>query len=187
MPMDAVFPTITTERLHLRALQASDVQAIFAIKGDAAVTTPYAQPPHTTLADSAAWIQRIQRNYATQDGFVWAITRHDADTVIGTCLFWNFTPDRRCVELGYELRRADWGQGFAGEAVRAVVDYGFQTLALHRIEAIVMSGNPASSTLLQRTGFTHEGTLRQREWFQGQPLDHLYYGLLRGEWGGGGV
>jgi ribosomal-protein-alanine N-acetyltransferase len=183
MPSNAAFPTLTTEHLRLRALQATDAPSIFPIKGDPQVTTPYAQEPHASLADSAAWISRIQETYNAREGIVWGITQHGNDSVIGTCLFWNFTTDRRCVELGYELLRAAWGQGVAREAVTAVMAYGFHTLHLHRVEAVVMSGNPASTHLLQHLGFTHEGTLRQREWFQEQPLDHLYYGLLAQEWG----
>ena len=69
------------------------------------------------------------------------------------------TPHRRG-SLGYWLGVPFWGQGYATEAVRRVVAYGFAELRLHRIEATVFSGNAASARVLEKVGMRCEGTLR---------------------------
>lgn len=70
------------------------------------------------------------------------------------------------------------------EALTAIIPYGFDTMGLDRIEAVVNAGNEASAALLLALGFTHEGTLRQRFYWHGELRDELYFGLLRAEWRG---
>jgi len=73
------------------------------------------------------------------------------------------------------------------EAMRAVLDFGFHDLALHRIEAIIDDENTASKMLLLRLGFTYEGRLRERSLQGEQMVDEHMYGLLRHEWARGAV
>ena len=81
-------------------------------------------------------------------------------------------------EIGYWLGRDYWGQGFCTEAVIAVLDYGFETLGLHRIFAQHISRNAASARVLEKSGFRKEGVLRQhaRKW--GVFEDVICYGLI---------
>jgi [ribosomal protein S5]-alanine N-acetyltransferase len=185
MPLDSAFanfPTLTTTRLNMRQLRLSDAEAIFAYKSNPQVTHVYGQEPHQTINDTLAWIQRQQDSYANRDAINWCVTFTGDDHVIGSCTFWNFDFDSRCVEIGYELHLAYWSQGIMSEAVQTMIDYGFGEMGLNRLEACPYSGNPASTALLLKLGFTHEGTLRQRHFFHGQFEDQLYFGLLREEW-----
>jgi ribosomal-protein-alanine N-acetyltransferase len=88
------------------------------------------------------------------------------------------------VETGYDLNRAYWGRGVMREAMSAVLSYGFTTLELHRIEAIIDIQNVRSKTLLEKLGFTYEGNLRQRYYMDGRFEDEHYFGLLKHEWQG---
>jgi ribosomal-protein-alanine N-acetyltransferase len=178
----AHFPVLATERLCLRRVGPGDDAGLFAIKADAEVTSRYAQEPHTSIEQTRAWIQRLETDYARREVLFWGIALKDSDSLVGSCTFWNFGPGLRCVELGYELGRAHWGQGIASEAVAAVLHYGFTELGLHRVEACPLAANDASQRLLRKLGFTHEGDLRQREFFRGQFYDQLYFGLLADEW-----
>ncbi|SRR5579875_771327 len=185
MSIDAAFttfPELTTKRLQLRQLRPDDAEALLVIRSDPQVRAAYGREPYQTLAESQAFIQMIQATYAQRDGFFWAITRDADDTMIGSCTFWNFGDEYRYGEVGYELGRAHWGQGITTEAVAAIVAYGFTELDLHRIEANPLASNTASKRLLLRLGFTHEGTLRERAYFQGHYDDQEYYGLLASEW-----
>lgn len=84
-------------------------------------------------------------------------------------------------ELGYWVSRQRWNQGVASEAVRRIVEFGFDEIGLHRIFAHHMTINPASGRVLQKAGFRHEGTLRQHVRKYGRYHDIEIYGLLAGE------
>jgi ribosomal-protein-alanine N-acetyltransferase len=178
------FPALVTGRFRLRQLQDDDTAALHAIKGDAAVTQAYAQVAHHSPADTRAWIRSVQMYYDRREALVWGITFQGADTVIGSCTFWNFSPDGLYAELGYELHRDYWQQGVMTETLSVILEYGFTALGLHRIEANTLGGNASSQRLLRKLGFTYEGCLRQRVFFQGQYADELHYGLLADEWRG---
>ena len=185
MSIDATFthfPTLSTERLHLRQLQPTDAQALFAIRSDQQVRAPYGQEPYQSLADAQAMIQRLQGIYERREGLFWCITLKGADTMIGSCTLFNFDPDFHCAETGYELNRAYWRQGIIAEALPAMLTYGFSELGLHRIEANVGADNLPSQNVLRKLGFAHEGILRQRYIFHGQCEDQHCFGMLRDEW-----
>lgn len=185
MTIDAAFThfhSLTTDRLHLRQLQPTDAEAIFAIRSDRKVTEPFGQEPHQSLEDTQTLMQRRQTLYEQRKAISWYITLKGEDIVIGSCMFFQFDPDFQCAETGYELHRAHWRQGITAEAMSAVLTYGFTELGLHRIEANVGAENTASRNLLLKLGFTHEGILRQRYFFQGRFDDQHCFGLLKDEW-----
>jgi [ribosomal protein S5]-alanine N-acetyltransferase len=74
------------------------------------------------------------------------------------------------------------GKGLMQEALPSVLDYAFDVLDMHRIAADVDPRNAASSRLLERLGFRHEGRLRERWFVNGEVCDSEYHGLLRHEW-----
>ncbi len=176
------FPELTTPRLRLRELRLSDAEALFAIKSDFEVTRHYSAEPLQSINESLSWIQNRLADYAKRNSLVWAITRKDEDRLIGTCLFWHWDFGSNCVEIGYELNPLYNRQGMMAEAASAVVGLGFEKLDLHRIEAETSIENEPSRKLLEKLGFTLEGTLRERNLFRGKYHDECYYGLLREEW-----
>lgn len=86
--------------------------------------------------------------------------------------------------LGIWLHPDAWGNGFALDACAHMIEYGFRELALHRISATVMAPNERSKRLIERLGFTHEGTAREAQFADGRYVDVERYGLLVGEWNG---
>jgi [ribosomal protein S5]-alanine N-acetyltransferase len=185
----ARFPRLVTPRLVLRAIQAADAEALFATFSDEQVMAFYGHLPHRTVDDSRALIRQLHDWYARREGIRWGIMRRDDDTaeVIGSCGFYGFDDGCHRAEAGYELRRAFWRQGIMREALSAVLSFAFESLGLHRIEAVVDDVNEPSKALLRSLGFTHEGTLRQRFHFRERYWDEHYFGLLRGEWQAGAV
>lgn len=177
------FPTLTTPRLTLRAIQPTDAEAFFAIKSDPEVTTRYGSEPHQSLDQTRAWTAQVEASYAARDALFWCVTHTGGDdTAIGSVTLWRLDPDNQCGELGYELHPAHWRQGIMAEAIPAVLSFGFRELGLHRIEAVPSAINPPSSSLLRKLGFTHEGTLRQRIFFRGAFQDELTFSMLADEW-----
>ncbi|MBV8216793.1 MAG: GNAT family N-acetyltransferase [Verrucomicrobia bacterium] len=185
MSLDAAFssfPVLSTHRFHLRQIQPSDAESFFQIKSDPEVTSSYGREPHRSLQDTQAWLQLVQDNYTHHQGIMWAITFKTSDFPIGSCTYWHLDPESHCAEIGYELNRTAWGQGIVSEVLPTVISYGFTELELNRIEAIPFAKNSRSTNVLVKLGFTHEGTLRQRDLFRGSYEDLMYFGLLKQEW-----
>jgi ribosomal-protein-alanine N-acetyltransferase len=86
--------------------------------------------------------------------------------------------DDRQARIGYTIARKYWGQGYAREAVRALVLYAFRSFSLHRIFASVDPLNIASVRVLESSGFTKEAHFRQSEWFKGAWADDAIYAML---------
>ena len=85
-------------------------------------------------------------------------------------------------EIGYHLHPAYWGQGYATEAARALVGFGFEHLKLHRIVADCLAENPASARVMQKAGMQQEAHFRQNQWMAGRWQDTLAYAILASEW-----
>jgi RimJ/RimL family protein N-acetyltransferase len=87
--------------------------------------------------------------------------------------------------LGYAIAREHWGNGFATEAARAVVDYGFGTFGLAKVNARADPRNVASVRVMEKLGMRREALLRSHVLRRGERSDRVYYGLLREEWSPG--
>ena len=104
---------------------------------------------------------------------------------IGECGFHTWNQKHRRAEVFYHLKHdSDKRKGFMTEALHAVLDYGFNAMNLHRIQALVDPGNTPSIKLLQRYGFSKEGTHRQDYNIDGSNYDSDCYSLLKWEWKG---
>ena len=84
-------------------------------------------------------------------------------------------------DLGFELAPEHWGRGYATEAARAMVDWGFAD-GLRRIHAHCIADNEASARVLLKAGLRQEARLRDHHWFKGRFWDVLLFGMMRDEW-----
>lgn len=178
------FPELETERLRLRQIVADDTATWLALFNQPDVIRYLIDfdQPQTELAEVEAIIAWTQTIFSEQTGLRWAITLKPEPRMIGTCGFNHITRKNRSGEIGYELAHAYWRRGIMREALGAVLQFGFQQLALHRIEADVTVGNDASAGLLRGLGFTHEGTWRDKAYARGQFHGLWQFGLLAHEW-----
>lgn len=85
-------------------------------------------------------------------------------------------------KLGYAIRRDRWNHGYATEAVRTIIEYGFVQLALHRISAAVGPLNTASIAVLNKVGMRKEGVIRDHVFTNNEWRDSELYSILRHEW-----
>ncbi|MFB6193774.1 MAG: GNAT family N-acetyltransferase, partial [Halobaculum sp.] len=97
----------------------------------------------------------------------------------------SLTDPDRSAEVGYWIAPESHEQGYGSAAVGRLVEYGFDQLGLHRVEARVFDFNEASQALLRSLGFTHEGTFRETGIVDGDYRDTLWFGLLEDEWRSG--
>jgi ribosomal-protein-alanine N-acetyltransferase len=176
------FPEIATLRLALREIRQEDAPRLHEIWTDPEVLRYLVLDPFTTLDQTLEMISILKNLRPLGGGFRWALTLVPEERIIGTCGFHNWKKEHSRAELGYELEPLSWGRGLMSEAIRAALDFGFERMGLNRIEAFVTTGNVRSLGLLERNGFSMEGTLRQYEWARGSFQDQWVFSLLRQDW-----
>lgn len=174
-------PRLSGPRLDLRALTQRDAPAILSVFGDHEVTRYWSSPSLPGLAGAVQLIEEIDELFAARRLFEWGIALRETDEIVGTCTLCNVDRGHRRAELGFALARRTWGRGLATEAVELLIDFSFDVLDLHRLEADVDPRNDRSLRLLERQGFRKEGLLRQRWHHLGEIHDALFLGLIRGE------
>jgi ribosomal-protein-alanine N-acetyltransferase len=176
-------PTLTTARLVLRELSPGDAEAIAVGAGDRRVAQHLIQVPSPyPIALARSWVLHRIAWWELGRGVTFAITLPTAPGVLlGTISLRRYVRDRRA-ELGYWLAAPAWGHGFATEAARAAVDFGFGELGLSRIYAQVIASNRASIGVLDKLGMVNEGVKRQHIFKARRLHDVVLYGLLRDEW-----
>ncbi|WP_350614949.1 GNAT family protein [Pseudomonas sp. HY7a-MNA-CIBAN-0227] len=173
----SAFPTLYTERLLLRELVASDAPALFSIYRDAEAMQWFGVDPMTDLLQAQALIEtfaqwRTQANPGTRWGL-------ECDgQLLGTCGFFKWNRGWSSCSLACELATKARGRGLMGEALRAMLDWGFAEMQLHRVEALVHPQNHSSLALLGRLGFGKEGTLRGAGFWASQRQDLHILALL---------
>lgn len=166
----------------LRELVAEDVDAVAAIIGDERVTQ-FLSFDSRTREQAAGMIsgviERAQAEPRTE--FYLAVTSHDGD--LGLLGFARLAlTGHQAGKLGYAIGYEHQGKGYATDAVTTMVDYGFQTLGLHRITAAIGPDNPASIAVAERLGFTREGVLREHVFTNGSWRDSMLFSVLEHEW-----
>jgi len=102
-------------------------------------------------------------------------------TIIGMMSLIDLDYDNKNSEIGYWLGKKYWRKKLAKEAIKLILNYGFNELKLERIYARVMSPNISSAKLLESVGFIYEGRSRKASFRKGKWMDDLRYGLLREE------
>ncbi len=174
---------LTTPRLLLREFQSEDWQAVLAYQRDPRYLRFY-EWTERTEPDVRAFVQRFvdQQSDSPRLQWQWAIVLPQTHTLIGNAGIRSRAPGAREGEIGYELAPEHWGRGYATEAARAVVDYGFAQLGLHRVTGWCIAENVASAHVLEKLGMLQEGRLREQEWFKGRWWDGLLYAVLEHEW-----
>lgn len=171
-------PTLYTERLILRQLRLRDAESLFQCTSDPEVARYVLWTAHRSLAECRSHIRYIHRLYRACQPGSYALALREGDRAIGTIGFTSYHEDLRTAEIGYSLARSCWGQGYATEAVSALLPLCFERMRLHRVEAMHDVENPASGRVLQHCGFQYEGILRGRVFNKGQWRDVCMWAML---------
>jgi ribosomal-protein-alanine N-acetyltransferase len=176
------FPTLTSERLVLRALTPDDVPRMFAIRSDPRVLRYLGRDPDPDASCTAERIAEVIRNVAEGTAIRWGLTLADSGELVGSSGLWHWDKAHRWAELGYELAPEAWGKGLMREANRLILSWGFgPPMSLHRIEARLDPANDASRRQLEQLGFSREGLLRENWFHRDLVADTLIFGLLARE------
>lgn len=176
--MSRPLPNLETPRLVLRPFGDEDAADVRRLAGDRAIADTTLRIPHPYPDGAAgAWIATHAVSFAAGHGLTLAIILRERRDLIGA-IGLEINPDQQRAELGYWIGRPYWNQGYATEAGRAVVAYGFDVLGLHRIYADHLTRNPASGRVMAKLGMRPEGILREHVVKWGLYEDVARHGIL---------
>ena len=176
-------PTLETDHLILRGMRVSDAADMYDYARRPSVTEYLTWDPHTSDNMTREYLIYVGQRYRTGDFYDWAVICKEDARMIGTCGFTSFNCPADSGEIGYVLNPDYQGKGLATEAVRRVLRFGFEDLALHRIEAHFIEGNEASLRLMERVGMTFEGYARESMRIKGRYRTIGTCAILRSEFG----
>jgi RimJ/RimL family protein N-acetyltransferase len=171
-------PVLTTERLRMRPPCERDVDDVYEIYSDLHALKYFAREP---LEDREDAVRMVAENFSMAEDLLarfWAICLKDSDRMIGTFTLFHISENNRRAEVGYILKRAAWGKGYATEALQRMIRHCFDDLELGRLEADVDPQNHGSLSLLDRCGFEREGYFRKRWFIRENWYDSVMFGLI---------
>ena len=169
---------IHTARLHLRPLAVADAADFYPIFQDAAAMRYWHTLPHADIGETHTMLEQM---LDSGHGRWWALCRQGDGRALG---FVGFHQTMGRCGFGYLVHPAHWRRGFATEAVRAALAYGFNQLKIEQVELWIHPHNIASLQLAHKLGFTNRGEFLQK--FPGQATTHAtqVFGLHAGDWPG---
>jgi len=174
---------LVTERLILREFKENDWPDVLAYQSAPLYLRYYEWTEKRPEAvREFVHIFLAQQKEQPRSKFQLAVTLKPNLQLIGSCGIRTKSAVAREGDIGYELSPQHWGQGYATEAARAVLQFGFAELALHRVWACCIADNARSARVLERLGMRLEGRLREKEHFKGRWWDTLLYAILDHEW-----
>lgn len=173
------FPKLETERLILRQVEDKDVEQLYEILSDPEVAKYEYFYPVKSNVEVIKFIERYKKELEQNEEITWGIILKETNRLIGTCCLGDFDEGARRTEIGYDIIQAEWGKGYATEALEAVIDFGFDYMNLNRIEATITPGNNASVKVLRKLNFIQEGIVRERDLIKGKLEDGLIMSILK--------
>lgn len=166
------FPKMVTRRLDLGPFESRDASDVFGLFGSEAWLR---YVPREALDDPNQAVEKVQamsKKFEECSAIWWTFRERATGDFIGYGGLFEINREDHNAEIGYGFNPGCWGQGFASEAVRPLVDFGFENLGLHRIFGLIDPENVASIKVLEKQGFHLEGALkdsafaRERYWDQ---------------------
>lgn len=171
---------IETERLLLRRFKESDSRDIFNNwASDPEVTKHLSWKTHKNIRVTKKVLNNWLTLYKNPDFYHWAITLKGTDSPIGNINI-HAAHNIRCGEIGYCLSRKYWNKGIMTEALKAVIDFGFNKIGFERIQAYYKIENEASGRVMEKAGMVREGILRKYgEGNDGSLYDCVMYSITK--------
>lgn len=173
---------IITPRLKLRPIQPGDGQAVHEVKQESwnefekwRVWT-HKSRAETTVADDEAFCRLKHEAYVQRKGLCYLAFMNDRLIGQGSLNHCNW--ESRTFVVGYWVRSSETGKGYASEIALALCHYAFKALKARKLTSYHAAGNDRSGAVLKKTGFIHEGTLREHHRLAHGYVDELHYGLL---------
>lgn len=173
------FPTLETGRLVLNELQAGDLPRIVEYAADPGIAQYTLNIPHPYAEkDAIYWLNAVYQGFKEGTQHVFAIRLKPGLEFIGGI---GLVITRRFhrAEIGYWVGKPFWNNGYTSEAMKPIIEYGFQKLNLNKIYAIHLQENMASGQVMEKNGMQREGFLKEHVFKKGTYHNVIQYGLTK--------
>ncbi len=165
--------------ITLRTVRECDLPALYQMRADVRNLGEY-YPIH--LVSEMLDQKRFSEGGWWEPEFGVLLMVDDADHILGQVNFYKASPVMNAYEIGYRVYQPEnWGKGYTTEAVRLFVPFLFELKQVDRVQALILPENIGSRRVLEKCGFTFEGTLRRALFLHGQYADLALYSVLRSE------
>jgi [ribosomal protein S5]-alanine N-acetyltransferase len=175
----SVFPLIESERLILRQVMPEDAADFLACQSDPDVFRYSGRSELTSLEAARDWLNILFKRHQEQTLLSWAIVLKEDQHFIGRFQLEDVSAENRRTGVGYLLGKQYWGNGYATEALCAVIAYLFEQTTVNRIDTFAWAENIASTRVMEKAGMHFEGLARQKRCAKGAFHDFKYYAILR--------
>ncbi len=179
-PKFTPFPEIKTERLLLRRMKPKDASVILTLRSNETVMKYIDRERTKSLTEAEEFLAKIDGSIGSNNGIMWGIAfKEKPEELIGNIGYWRLIKEHYRAEVGYMLHPNYWKKGIMKEALLSVIDFGFDKMNLHSIEANINPGNEASAKILEATGFVKEAYFKEDFYFNGVFGDTIIYSRLK--------
>lgn len=173
------FPVLATERILLRQIVPENADEIFFLRSDETVMQYLHKEPAKNKTEAEEFINRINKSAEDNEAIMWGIAlKENPSLCIGNICYWNIRQEHCRSEIGYVLHPGYWRKGIMKEVMAKIINYGFSTMQLHSIDAVINPNNKASAALLESIGFNKEAHFKEDFFFRGKFWDTVVYSLL---------
>lgn len=173
---------IETDRLILRKFEYIDSTNMLKYWiSDPDVQSMYSEPVYSTEQEVRELLDKYIGSYKKDDYYRWAILFRETNECIGQIAYFLVDSKNHFAEIEYCIGSLLQGRGFATEATKAIIQFGFEKMNLHKVQVCHKSINIPSKKVIEKCGFVYEGTLRDFFYIDGRYVDRLYYSILKDE------
>lgn len=174
---------IKTERLTLRKFDFADAEDMLELwVSKSEVQHLYSEPTYNTIDEVNGLLEKYIQNYENSDYYRWAIVDNDSNRCIGQIAFYIVDTNNNFAEIEYCISTDYQNRGLMTEALKSVIKFGFEEIGFHRIQISTKAINAPSKRVIEKSGFTYEGTLRDYFYYDGKYIGRLYYSMLFSEY-----
>jgi ribosomal-protein-alanine N-acetyltransferase len=173
---------IDTDRLLLRKFEYADDNSMLKYWiSDSLIQSLYAEPVYSTKKEVKELLDKYISSYEKCDYYRWAIILKETGDCIGQIAYFLVDNNNHFGEIEYCIGGLFQRRGFATEATKSVIKFGFENINLHKVQISHKSINIPSRKVIEKCGFVYEGTLRDYFHENGKYIDRLYYSILKDE------
>jgi [ribosomal protein S5]-alanine N-acetyltransferase len=174
-------PTLTAERVTLREIRESDAPALLAMLTTDEVAE-FVSPLPRTVDGFTRFIREVQQERRAGNSFCFAIVPDGYEDAMGLFQVRQLEPGFGTAEWGFALGSPFWGSGAFQHGARAVVDFAFGVVGVHRLEARSIAANGRGNGALRKMGALQEGLLRRAFLRNGRYYDQILWSILKDDW-----
>lgn len=149
---------------------------------DPNIQSMYSEPIYTTKEEVKELLNNYITSYSQENYYRWAIIEKSTQICIGQIAFFLVDSKNHFGEIEYCIGSKFHRKGYASEAVKDILQYGFEKINFHKIQVCHKENNIASQGVIRKVGFKYEDTLRDYFYMNNNYVSRLYYSLLKSEW-----